>query len=469
VSDSSEASASILVVDDEESALRAARRALRVHGFEHVLTCNDPRKALPMLDEHRVELLLLDLLMPQMSGEEVLEEVARQHPQLPVIVITAEQDVRTAVRCMKLGAADYLLKPVGAEQLAETVERVLEQSALRWENRRLREQFFAERLEHRECFEEILTEDPGMLRVFGYLEAISRGSHPVLITGETGTGKELVARALHRVSGRDGEFVAVNVAGLDDAMFSDTLFGHTPGAYTGATGKRGGMIERAGTGTLFLDEIGDLAEASQVKLLRLLQEGEYYSLGSDTPGRLRARVVAATHSDPSRFRQDLYYRLRSYHVRIPPLRDRLGDLPLLVDHLLGLAAEDLGKPKPTVPSELFLYLSNFDFPGNVRELRSMVFDAVARHEQGVMSLASFLELMGMSEEAEPAPARAESDGLPFPYPMPTLKQIDESAIAEALARVQGNQSAAARMLSVSRPTIARYLQRLQDDETDTPE
>jgi DNA-binding NtrC family response regulator len=374
--------------------------------------------------------------------------------------------VRTAVRCMKLGASDYLLKPVGAEQLAETVERVLEQNALRWENRRLREQFFAEKLEHRDCFDEILTEDPGMLRVFGYIEAISRGSHPVLITGATGTGKELVARALHRVSGREGEFVAVNVAGLDDAMFSDTIFGHTPGAYTGATGKRAGMIERAGTGTLFLDEIGDLAEASQVKLLRLLQEGEYYALGSDTPGRLRARVVAATHADPSGFRQDLYYRLRSYHVQIPPLRERLGDLPLLVEHFLGLASDDLGKPKPTVPSELYLYLANFNFPGNVRELRSMVFDAVARHEQGVMSLASFLELMGMTEDAEPAATGADEVGLAFPYPMPSLKQIDESAIAEALARVQGNQSAAARMLSVSRPTIARYLQRVQDAESD---
>jgi DNA-binding NtrC family response regulator len=466
VTDALEASASILVVDDEESALRAARRALRVHGYEHVLTCSDPRETLAMLKEHRVELLLLDLLMPHMNGEEVLTEVAQRHPQLPVIVITAEQDVRTAVRCMKLGASDYLLKPVGAEQLAETVERVLEQNALRWENRRLREQFFAEKLEHRDCFDEILTEDPGMLRVFGYIEAISRGSHPVLITGATGTGKELVARALHRVSGREGEFVAVNVAGLDDAMFSDTIFGHTPGAYTGATGKRAGMIERAGTGTLFLDEIGDLAEASQVKLLRLLQEGEYYALGSDTPGRLRARVVAATHADPSGFRQDLYYRLRSYHVQIPPLRERLGDLPLLVEHFLGLASDDLGKPKPTVPSELYLYLANFNFPGNVRELRSMVFDAVARHEQGVMSLASFLELMGMTEDAEPAATGADEVGLAFPYPMPSLKQIDESAIAEALARVQGNQSAAARMLSVSRPTIARYLQRVQDAESD---
>jgi transcriptional regulator with PAS, ATPase and Fis domain len=256
--------------------------------------------------------------------------------------------------------------------------------------------------------------------------------------------------------------VAVHVAGLDDTMFSDTLFGHTPGSFTGASGPRKGMIEQAGAGTLFLDEIGDLAEPSQVKLLRLLQEGEYFPLGSDRPGRLRARVVAATHREASRLRQDLYYRLRAYHVRIPPLRERLGDLPLLVDHFLALAADDLGKPKPTVPPELYVYLAGHAFPGNVRELRSMVFDSVARHESGVMSLASFLEQLGMTEEEPPAPVEEGAEGLRFPYPLPSLRHIEESAVREALERVQGNQSAAARMLGVSRPTIARHLTRIRE-------
>jgi DNA-binding NtrC family response regulator len=405
---------------------------------------------------------LLDLGMPHVSGEELLGEVAARRPELPVVVITAEQDVRTAVRCMKLGAVDYLLKPVSPEQLAEIVGRALEQSALRWENSRLRDQFFSHHLQHPECFEEILTVDPAMLRIFAYLESISRGSHPVLISGETGTGKELVASALHRVSKRDGPFVAVNVAGLDDAMFSDTLFGHRPGAFTGATGPRRGMIEQAGAGTLFLDEIGDLSEASQVKLLRLIQEGEYFALGSDSPGRLRARVVAATHREASGLRQDLYYRLRAYHVSIPPLRERLGDLPLLVDHFLGLAADDLGKPKPTVPPELYVYLASHRFPGNVRELRSMVFDAVARHASGVMALRLFLDQLGMSEDEPPGPPDAGADELRFPYPLPSLRHIEESAVREALDRVQGNQSAAARMLGVSRPTIARHLSRLRE-------
>ena len=170
--------------------------------------------------------------------------------------------------------------------------------------------------------------------------------------------------------------------------------------------------------------------------------------------------------DCSRLRQDLYYRLRAYHVSIPPLRERLGDLPLLVDHFLGLAADDLGKQKPTVPPELFVYLASHRFPGNVRELRSMVFDAVARHESGVMALAPFLDLMGMSEEEPPAPSEEGADGLRFPFPLPSLRHIEESAVREALERVQGNQSAAARMLGVSRPTIARHLSRIREHAED---
>lgn len=230
-----------------------------------------------------------------------------------------------------------------------------------------------------------------MARIFSYVEAIGSGSHPAMITGETGTGKELLARAIHAVSGRRGPFLAVNVAGLDDTMFSDTLFGHRPGAFTGATAARRGMAEMAGSGTLFLDEIGDLSQASQVKLLRLLQEREYYPLGSETPKRLDARVVAATHHEPSSLRADLYFRLRAYHVRIPPLRERLDDLPLLVTHFVREAASDLGKSAPQIPEKLYRHLRQYAFPGNIRELRAMVFDAMARSSGAVLGIDPFLD------------------------------------------------------------------------------
>lgn len=452
----------ILVVDDDASFLKLAATVLQTADFADIQTSGDGREAMRLLEQGTYGILLLDMNMPNVHGEEVLSKVSAEHPEVSVIVLTGESDVELAVKCMKLGAFDYILKPFQNAQLVTAVRRAMAENALRFEASRLREHFFSTDLDDAESFSEIITSDATMIRLFGYLEAISRGNQPVLVLGETGTGKELVARALHRASSREGPFVAVNVAGLDDTMFSDTLFGHHAGAFTGAARSRTGMIEKAGTGTLFLDEIGDLSEASQVKLLRLLQENEYYPLGSDTPQRINARVVAATHKDPKSLRSDLYYRLRSYQVRIPPLRERLGDLPEIVDHFLEQAAGDLGKSKPTVPGELFVYLSNYSFPGNVRELRSMVFDAVARHGKGVMTLDSFLEAIevdGRKENETGLSDEVENGSTAFPFPMPTLRFLEEEAVDEAMRRVKGNRSAAARMLGVSRPTISRSLER----------
>jgi two-component system nitrogen regulation response regulator GlnG len=399
--------ATILIVDDEESVLNGVRRTLRANGFDEVLMCADSRNVEPLLEGEPIALILLDLMMPHIGGRELLERIASSHPEIPVVVVTAEQDVRIAVECMKVGAYDYLLKPVGADELMATVRRALEHRELRDENARLRSKLLEQDLEQPRVFAGLITADASMIRVFAYLEVIARGSHPALITGETGTGKELIARALHDLSGRKGPFVAVNVAGLDDTMFSDTLFGHRPGAFTGASGTRRGMIENAGRGTLFLDEIGDLAEASQVKLLRVLQEREYYTLGDDVPKRLEARVIAATHQDPSRLRRDLYFRLRSYHVRIPPLRERLGDLPLLVNHIVREAAQDLGKQPPVVPERLYRTLGRYEVRGNIRERRPKGFDAVARHTPGPLPIDPFIEAMGTQDVEDDDVIRAD--------------------------------------------------------------
>jgi len=439
----------ILVVDDEEAVLNGVRRTLRAEGFENVLMCRDPRDVEPLLDAERVSLILLDLMMPHIGGRELLERITASHPEIPVIVVTAEQDIRTAVDCMKSGAYDYLVKPAGAAELMAVIARALEHRELREENARLRSKLLQEELARPELFDGIITTDPAMLALFSYVEVIAGGSNPVLISGETGSGKELFAHAIHNLSNRRGSFVAVNVAGLDDTMFSDTLFGHKPGAFTGAVGTRKGMIETAGRGTVFLDEIGDLSEASQVKLLRVLQEREYHTLGDDTPKRLEARVVAATHQDPAKLRRDLYFRLRAYHVRIPPLRDRTGDLPALVNHFVREAAHDLDRKPPVVPDRLYRMLSRYDFPGNVRELRAMVFDAVARSSGGPLPVEPFLESTGASD--------AEEKEIPGGIiPEPAWRDLERRNLLNALQRANwkiSGKGGAAELLEIKASTL----------------
>ena len=285
----------------------------------------------------------------------------------------------------------------------------------------------------------------------------------MLITGETGTGKELVARAIHDASGCSGVFMPVNIAGFDDVMFSDTLFGHRKGSFTGAEQDRPGLVEMAAGGTLFLDEIGDLSVQSQVKLLRLLDEEEYFPLGWDVPRKSHARIVVATNRQleaevgAGRFRKDLFYRLKTHWIHLPPLRERKGDLPLLIDHFLRQAAEELQKPRPSVPDEILPLLGTYDFPGNVRELRSLLFDALSRHRGGILSLGPIRRAIG---PAQPLP-QAGPSGLEIAYPerLPTLKQSARLLVAEAMKRAGGNQSVAARLLGISQQALSKRLSR----------
>jgi DNA-binding NtrC family response regulator len=448
----------ILVVDDEEAVLNGVRRVLRSEGFSNVLMCRDPRDVEPLLEAEKVSLILLDLMMPHITGSELLERISASHPEIPVIVVTAEQDIRTAVGCMKLGAYDYLLKPATGPELVTVIARALEHRELRDENVRLRGKLLEEQLDHPQEFDAIITVDRAMFALFAYLEVIAKGANPVLICGETGSGKELFARAIHNLSGRRGPFVAVNVAGLDDTMFSDTLFGHKPGAFTGAAGSRKGMIEAAGRGTLFLDEIGDLSEASQVKLLRVLQEREYHTLGADVPKRLEARVIAATHQDPSKLRRDLYFRLRAYNVRIPPLRERTGDLPALVNHFVREASHDLDRRPAVVPERLYRILSGYEFPGNVRELRALVFDAVARHSGGSLPIEPFLDAMGKSDLADASPRPAGENDLTSGEVIPeaSWRELERRNLLNALRQSNwkiSGKNGAAELLDIKPSTL----------------
>jgi DNA-binding NtrC family response regulator len=464
----------ILIVDDEANILLAVDTTLQMAGLNNTITCQDSRRVMEMLSDTPVEAMLLDLNMPNIDGHRLLDDVRREYPDVPVIIVTGAVDVETAVRCIKAGAFDYIVKPVEPERLITAVNRAISFQELKRENRSLRRRVLHDDLEHPEVFSRIITRDKKMLAIFQYVEAIATTSQPVLIRGETGVGKELIARTIHALSGLKGRFVAVNIAGLDDTVFSDTLFGHVKGAFTGADTPRGGLIEQADGGTLFLDEIGDLTQASQVKLLRLLQEGEYFALGSDVARTADVRIIAATNQrlsellNQGRFRKDLNYRLQTHRIYIPPLRQRLDDIPLLLDHFMTGAADRLDKPKPAVPHRLAALLAAHSFPGNVRELESMVFDALSRHRSGALALDSFQSHINRESTSESLPPDTHDESgdaaITFPLRLPTIKEATRLLIQEALKRCDGNQSRAAALLGVSQQALSKRLKHLKPDE-----
>jgi DNA-binding NtrC family response regulator len=462
----------VLLVDDDPQFLLSSGVALRTAGVSPVVTIEDSRQVISFLEGRGAAVVVIDLTMPHLSGRELLPRLRERYPELPVIVMTGRNEVDVAVECMRTGAFDYLVKPVEPARFVSCIRRALEVRSLRAEVDSLKEHFLSGRLRNASAFGGIVTQSPKMLAAFQYVEVVASSRHPVLVTGETGTGKELVGRAIHALSGCRGELVAVNVAGLDDVLFSDTLFGHRKGAYTGADQAREGLISRAAGGTLFLDEIGDLSESSQVKLLRLLEERKYYPLGSDAPKESDARIVCATHRPieallaKGGFRRDLYYRLSAHKVHLAPLRERKEDIPALVDAFLSEAAKTEGKRKPTVPAELCTLLSTYDFPGNVRELRMMVFDAVLRHAGGVLSLDSFRSAIGAGGGPASSGGPGPVDGDPaapgtfsaLPR-LPTLKEAEEQLVAEALARAKNNQGIAASLLGITRQALNKRLVR----------
>jgi len=459
----------VLLIDDEPQVLRSMELLLRSSGIQQVLSVDDSRKVMALLADQPVDAILLDLAMPHITGNELLETIHTEYPDIPVIIITATNDLDTAVQCIRKGAFDYLVKPVDEDQLISSVKRAMEMSALRNEVLTLRESIFERDVRNKEAFNDIITNDATMLAIFRYLVAIAVSKQPVLITGETGTGKELIASAIHELSGRSGKFVAIDSAGLDDTLFTDTLFGHKKGAYTNAIHDREGLVARATAGTLFLDEIGDLSPASQIKLLRLFQENTYYPVGSDKPEHSDVRFVVATHRNlqelvaDGTFRKDLYYRLRAHRVDLPPLRDRQIDIRLLTSHYLREAAAALDKEVPGIPRELEKLLKNYHWPGNVRELKSVLFDAVARHEKGTLSLKPFRDLINAGDAPTNATAHGKNDATSledlFPERLPTIKEAENFLIEEALRRADGNQGTAAAMLGMTRQALNKRLVR----------
>ncbi|MBF0614901.1 MAG: sigma-54-dependent Fis family transcriptional regulator [Magnetococcales bacterium] len=466
----------IVVVDDEEDILTGMRMVLRSHGLGPVVTMADSRELLPLLDQAGSVVLLIDLRMPHLTGQELLLQIRQRHPHIPVIVVTALQDVDTAVTCMKNGATDYLLKPVNVTSLIATVRKALELLELRQHANDLKDYLLGRELKHPAAFAPIITRSPRMQALFKYLESAARTGEPLLIIGETGTGKELLAQAFHQLRASSGPLIPVNVAGLDDQMFADTLFGHIKGAFTGATLAREGLVAKAAQGTLFLDEIGDLSESSQLKLLRLIQEKKYEPLGADVSKNALVTIVAATNRDlkqriqKGKFRADLFYRLATHAVTIPPLRERKEDILPLVMTFLQEATQTLGLAQtPSLPPQIIHLLECYDFPGNIRQLRALVMDAMANHKTGPLSMEMFRPLLSPETDrhqvAAPNPVTTPPLFWPEGRRAPTLKEAEEYLIAHAMKKSHGNQGIAASLLGLSRQALNQRLARRQGKES----
>jgi DNA-binding NtrC family response regulator len=457
----------VLLIDDESKILFSYSLILKSVGLGNIITIEDSRKVIPLLEKQQVALIVLDLVMPHISGTDLLSRIKTEFPHIPVIVMTATNEIEKAVDCMREGATDYLVKPVEENRFISSIQKALEMGSLQNEISSLKKHLLSDKLENEKAFSQIITKSKTMLAIFHYIEAVAKSPKPIFITGETGVGKELVARSVHNASALAGEHIAINVAGLDDTMFSDTLFGHKRGAFTGADKDRDGVIVQASGGTLLLDEIGDLSKISQVKLLRLLEEGIYYPLGSDIPEKSNARIIACSNHDIEKqiqegeFRKDLYYRLCAHHVHIPPFRERIEDLPLLVDHFLEEASTSLNKIKPQITVELISLLSGYNFPGNIRELQAMLHDAVAQCKGDKLLIDNFKSFIkqksALSLTSSINSLNSETSVSDIFGRFPTLKEMEAYVIKEALQNSDGKQGPAAALLGITRQALNQRL------------
>ena len=452
----------ILIVDDDKNFLNSMDFKLRSNGITNIECCQDSLEVMNRLKSKKYSTILLDLKMPGISGMDLLPKIVAEYPDIPVIVVTGFPEIETTTHCMKIGAFDYIVKTDDPQKLIETIRNALNLMDVHKEIIISKKGLFSGLTRKYENFSNIITRSEKMYTIFETIGVIAVTPRPVLICGETGVGKELIARAIHKHSRRKGNFVAVNTAGKDDQLFSDDLFGHIKGAFTDAHRDRKGLVEMAEEGTLFLDEIGEVSPSSQVKLLRLLQEGEYFRLGEDKPRYSNARIVTATNKnlndlkETGEFREDLYYRLQIHDIYIPPLRKRKEDIEPLLKHFIKKSAEELKKPPPSYPNELLTLLQSYHFPGNIRELESMVYAAVTRHKKGILSLDVFWEKIKNSDQNV-----SEGSKITFSETLPTLGELEEIYLKELMRRSKGNITIGAKLAGLQRKTLAYRLKRLE--------
>jgi two-component system NtrC family response regulator/two-component system response regulator HydG len=456
----------IVVIDDEVNAATALEALLKDDGYE-VAKGHDARTGLQLLEKIDPDVVLTDLRMPGMDGLELLAKIKDMRPETLVVIMTAYGTVKTAVKAMKLGAEDFLSKPIDVEELEVVLQKTLEKKHLLEEARVLRE-----RLEHKYRLENLVGESPEMLSVFKTIRQVAPSNASVLLLGESGTGKELFAQAIHQNSPRRNRpFIKVACAALPETLLESELFGHEKGSFTGAVYTRAGRFETADGGTLFLDEIGDISPTVQVKLLRFLEEREFERVGGNKTFKVDVRIVVATHRDLRKkieegsFREDLYYRLNVIEIHIPALRERAGDIPLLAHYFLKKYAEANNKEIEGLSDEVLAMLLAHHWPGNVRELENAIERAVVLASGPVVTPSHFPTLQRAGQQPASTP-EAPKSGIAIPGS--TLADIEREAILRTLEAVGGSTSRAAGLLQISARKIQYKLKEYQQRGILTP-
>ena len=454
---------SLVAIDDDEASLELIKDTLEAEGLE-ICTETDAERGLELVLRKRPHIVLLDLFLPKMGGMEVLERITESSPETDVVLITASDSTDSAVEAIQKGACDYLTKPVSVDAVIRRVGKLIADARQRQQSLELDDELLRS-----SQFEGIIGRSPLMREVFSRIRRVAPHFRCALITGETGTGKELAAAALHRLSPVAGNrFAVCNASAVVETLFESELFGHVRGAFTGATQDKTGLMEHAHGGALFLDEIGDLPLTTQAKLLRALQNQEIQRVGSLAVRKVDVRVIAATHRDlralaaAGKFREDLYYRLSRVEIRLPRLADRKEDVPLLIRHFIGRFAREYQKPIQGLTSRAQIALARYNWPGNIRELENVLGEAC------MMATGDKIDIrdlpLYLREGATFAVAQAERDIDHAAEEMLALQEVHQRYCLRVLDMVQGNKARAAKILKINRATLYRILDQTADDK-----
>lgn len=450
----------ILVIDDDQAVLNFLRIFLLQSGKFNVQTLQDSRKAFEILEKEDIDILLLDMDMPHVSGLDILKHIRENNISIVTIVLTGVEDIDLAINAMKLGSSDYMLKPIDEKKLMNLLDTAVDSIDLSKSEDQTSDTTFIDNLKSKEAFKNIITQDEKMVKIFHFVEKFSITDNSILIWGESGTGKELIAKAIHDLSPRrEKGFVAVNAGAFANELFTSEFFGHTKGSFTGAVADKKGFIEKANGGTLFLDEIGELTLPIQVKLLRVLQEEEFYRLGSTKNIKTDVRIIAATNKNlfdeikRGNFRKDLFFRLNINSINLPSLQERHGDIPLLARHFLNKFNKKYKKKVEKISNLVMKLLMSYSFPGNIRELMNIINSAIIVESGSELQKKS---LPSYFLENTYAPVDTSNGG-----PLKSLQEMEKIHIKKVMGYMKNNKTKAAKILGISRVNLIAKIKKYQ--------